>query len=95
MLGFLRQLVNMSRCERAAEARKSLVGLKSIDVDVTKAVLKELSAEDASLMRLIMSGSIWTRTLLYKAGAAEDPTCKLCGCGEEDLEHLWWKCSKR
>ena len=48
---------------------------------------------DRGCLRSILSDSIWTEELAWKAKKTDSSHCKFCGeAVAEDLNHLWWVC---
>ena len=42
----------------------------------------------------VMTGAVWTRERLHRAGRVPDAICPHCGAEHGDAEHLWGPCPK-
>ena len=68
---------------------------KGIDRNVTLAKYKSSNVRVKGILRTILTGATWTQQVRAKMPRNTDgPMCKYCGKTEENLEHLWWDCSK-
>ena len=78
---------NMTR--RAENGRFESQGLIEIDHYATMAKHKDgiKEEEDKVILRLMQTGSNWTKSLAQKVGKSEDDKCDLCG-NKETKDHI-------
>ena len=70
--------------------RPEFCGLWQVDVAATRRALSALSVDDQALMRLSLSGGLFTET--YKAKwTTQADTCRWCG-QVDTLQHRYWEC---
>ena len=83
-----------NRARRAEDRRFETQGLHDIDTYATNAKHKKgvNGDEDKLILRLMQTGSNWTRQLTKTTGREEDETCSLCG--EVETEDHCWYCGK-
>ena len=64
-----------------------------IDKKATTELLKKLSPQDSNLLRVVQSGSMWTKSKLAHTGEVSNNTCECCTEGNKQTpEHVLWRC---
>ena len=68
-------------------------GFEGIDQHATNSYLNKAGKEDRSLLKVILSGSLWTKNKLLHTGTIHEDTCSFCETGaRQDGDHLLWEC---
>ena len=67
-------------------------GLTGIESITYEALLPELRAEDAALLKVVLSGGVWCGEYLFAASQVDSPCCPFCDCPCETLSHMWYEC---
>ena len=94
LVPLLARMVLRNRTRRAEDSRFESQGLIEIDIYATMAKHKDgiKEEEDKVILRLMQTGSNWTKSLSQKVGKAEDDKCDLCG--EKGTKDHIWHCSR-
>ena len=84
------RMVARNRTKRNEDSRFETQGLQEIDVFATTAKHSEevKEEEDKVILRLMQTGSNWTKALTAKTGKSETDECELCG-EKETKDHIW------
>ena len=79
-----------NRTKRAEDRRFETQGLTDIDTFATtvKHAQGVNDENDKVILRLMQTGSSWTKQLTKKTGRSEEDQCTLCG-QEETKDHVW------
>ena len=80
--------------ERQREGR-AIWGIASgINTEATMKAYKKSDAKTQGVYRKFLLNAVWTQSRRARMPDNEDdPTC-FCGAEEENLRHLWWRCSR-
>ena len=92
----VREEARLQAWSAAARRRPNLQGIVGgIDRMATCAGLEARwhSPYDKGILRSILSDSVWTGELAWKAKQIDSPLCGFCCEGAvEDVQHIWWEC---
>ena len=93
----LRDALRYAAAQRLAARRPRLyAGLGcGPNREIVRMALRNLTELDASLLRGVFAGAIWTAQRAHARGLRGDPACPYCTTGaSEDEEHILWDCPR-
>ena len=78
----------------AAGRRRNLVGAASCDIGVSTKRVRDPQCVNRVALISLMSDGVWPAAKKFKAGLLPSPECIHCRGGEEDLDHVLYRCPR-
>ena len=89
---FMNAMANR-RTKDQKNRREETSNLEEIDKTTTMKFSKKLVDTDANLLRVILTGSTWTKDKFVHTGQASSSICELCNEDlTHDATHMFWEC---
>eukprot|EP00975_Prorocentrum_lima_P004465 968057-Prorocentrum_lima.AAC.1 len=51
-----------------------------------------MSPQERGHLLTVLTGAFWSRSMLHRAGLADNPACEACGSAEETRQHVFYEC---
>ena len=75
----IRHIATRARTKASCNQRQEIPNFTEIDSKASNSIFKDLSKQDANVLRILMAGSAWANEALYHCGQTSERECDLCG----------------